>query len=40
MEKAEGGLTMIEIRAFREMGLGAGARDVAIYQGNNALISA
>ena len=24
---------MIEIRAFREMALGAGGRDVAIYQG-------
>ncbi len=33
MEKNEGGLTMIEIRAFREMALDAGGRDVAIYQG-------
>ncbi|MGS0681431.1 rod shape-determining protein MreB [Shewanella sp. 125m-7] len=33
MEKTEGGLTMIEIRAFREMALGAGARDVAVHQG-------
>jgi rod shape-determining protein MreB len=37
MEKTEGGLTMIEIRAFREMALGAGARDVAIYQGKGTL---
>ena len=37
MEKTEGGLTMIEIRAFREMALGAGARDVAIYQGKSTL---
>lgn len=37
MEKTEGGLTMIEIRALREMALGAGARDVAIYQGENTL---
>ena len=33
MEKTEGGLTVIEIRAFRELGLGAGARDVVVYQG-------
>jgi len=33
MEKTEGGLTLIEIRAFRELGLGAGARDVVVYQG-------
>lgn len=37
MEKTEGGLTMIEIRAFREMAFGAGARDVAIHQSKNAL---
>ena len=37
MEKNEGGLTMIEIRAFKEMGLGAGGRDVAIYQGKSTL---
>lgn len=37
MEKTEGGLTMIEIRALREMALGAGARDVAVYQGENTL---
>lgn len=37
MEKTEGGLTMIEIRALREMALGAGARDVTIYQGEHTL---
>ncbi|MCL1148001.1 rod shape-determining protein [Shewanella marinintestina] len=37
MEKTEGGLTMIEIRAFREMALGAGAREVAIHQGKATL---
>jgi rod shape-determining protein MreB len=40
MEKTEGGLTMIEIRAFREMGLGAGGRAVAIYQGKSTLVPA
>ena len=34
MEKTEGGLTTIEIRAFREMALGAGARGVVVYQGD------
>ncbi|WP_126452091.1 rod shape-determining protein [Sulfuriflexus mobilis] len=34
MEKTEGGLTLIEERAFRELALGAGARDVVIYQGS------
>ena len=33
MEKTEGGLTMIEIRAFKEMGYGAGGRAVVVYQG-------
>ena len=33
MEKTEGGLTMIEIRAFRELAIGAGASDVVVYQG-------
>jgi len=33
MEKTEGGLTMIEVRAFKELGYGAGGRDVAVYQG-------
>lgn len=37
MEKTEGGLTMIEVRAFREMALGAGARNVAIHQGKDTL---
>lgn len=34
MEKIDGGLTMIEERAFRELGLGAGARDVEVYLGS------
>ena len=33
MEKLEGGLTQIEYRAFKELALGAGARDCVIYQG-------
>jgi len=33
MEKTEGGLTMIEVRAFKELALGAGARDAVVYQG-------
>ncbi|MGL6159821.1 rod shape-determining protein [Microbulbifer sp.] len=33
MEKTEGGLTDIEIRAFQEMALGAGAREAVVYQG-------
>ena len=33
MEKTEGGLTDVEIRAFKEMALGAGAREVVVYQG-------
>ena len=33
MEKTEGGLTQVEQRAFMELGAGAGARDVAVYQG-------
>jgi len=37
MEKKLGGLTMIEVRAFREMVLGAGARDFAIHQGKHSL---
>ncbi len=31
MEKLEGGLTMVEVRVFRELGLGAGARQVVIH---------
>jgi len=34
MEKIEGGLGQIEIRAFRELAIGAGARDVKVHQGN------
>jgi len=34
MEKTEGGLTMIEVRAFKELAFGAGARDSIVYQGN------
>lgn len=34
MEKLEGGLTEVEIRAFRELCLGAGAREVVIYVGS------
>ncbi len=33
MEKLEGGLTDVEVRAFREMCLGAGAREVVVYVG-------
>lgn len=33
MEKTEGGLTMIEERAFKELALGAGASEVYIKQG-------
>ena len=33
MEKTEGGLTMIEKRAFKELGFGVGARDVVVFVG-------
>ncbi|MCW9048323.1 MAG: rod shape-determining protein MreB [Gammaproteobacteria bacterium] len=33
MEKIEGGLTMIEGRAFKEMAYGAGARKTVVYVG-------
>lgn len=33
MERLEGGLTDVEARAFREMCLGAGAREVVVYVG-------
>ncbi|MFC6979362.1 rod shape-determining protein [Microbulbifer taiwanensis] len=33
MEKTQGGLTAIEMRAFRELVLGAGAREALVYQG-------
>jgi rod shape-determining protein MreB len=34
MEKTEGGLTMIEVRAFKELAFSAGARDAVVYEGN------
>ena len=34
MEKMEGGLTQIEIRAFRELAYGAGAREVKVHIGD------
>lgn len=34
MEKIEGGLTHVETRAFRELGLGAGARESLVYVGS------
>jgi rod shape-determining protein MreB len=34
LEKLEGGLTEVEIRAFRELCLGAGAREVVLYIGS------
>ncbi|WNC72693.1 rod shape-determining protein MreB [Thalassotalea psychrophila] len=34
MEKLDGGLSQIEIRAFKELALGAGARDVVIFTGD------
>ncbi|WP_247670717.1 hypothetical protein [Alteromonas sp. MMG017] len=34
MEKTEGGLTMIEKRAFKELAIGAGAIAVKIYTGS------
>jgi len=33
MEKLEGGVTMIEVRAFKELAYGAGARDAFVYHG-------
>lgn len=33
MEKIEGGLTDIELRVFRELCIGAGAREVVVYVG-------
>jgi rod shape-determining protein MreB len=33
MEKTEGGLTMIEVRAFRELALGAGSIESKVYLG-------
>ncbi|WP_343855877.1 rod shape-determining protein MreB [Aliiglaciecola litoralis] len=40
MEKIEGGLTMIEKRAFRELALGAGASDIKLYTGSPLNVSA
>jgi rod shape-determining protein MreB len=34
MEKNEGGITMIEAKAFTEMALGAGAREAIVHQGS------
>ncbi|HEY7885580.1 MAG TPA: hypothetical protein VIC08_11615, partial [Cellvibrionaceae bacterium] len=34
MEKLEGGITTIEERVFRELCLGAGAREVLLHTGN------
>jgi rod shape-determining protein MreB len=39
MERLEGGLTMVEVRVFRELGLGAGARQVVIHLGDEVSIS-
>ncbi len=34
METMKGGITQIEFRAFKELALGAGARDSTLYQGS------
>lgn len=39
MEKLDGGLTDVEVRALRELCLGAGAREVVIYVGSPLLIN-
>ena len=39
MEKIEGGLTDVEERAFKELAICAGARDVVVYQGSELVIS-
>lgn len=39
MEKIEGGLTMIEKRAFRELGHSAGAIEIVLYTGSTLKIS-
>jgi rod shape-determining protein MreB len=39
MEKLEGGVTDIELRVYRELCLGAGAREVAIYLGPPSLVT-
>ena len=33
LEKTDGGLTVVERRAFRELAAGAGAREVVVYEG-------
>ena len=38
MEKLEGGLTIVEERAFKELAIGAGARDSLVYQGSELAI--
>jgi rod shape-determining protein MreB len=38
MEKTEGGLTIIEKRAFQELAISAGAYDVVVYLGNEIFI--
>ena len=38
MEKLEGGLTEIEDKAFRELCIGAGARQVVVYLGDELLL--
>jgi rod shape-determining protein MreB len=38
MEKTEGGLTIIEKRAFQELAISAGAFDVVVYLGNEIFI--
>jgi len=39
MEKNEGGLTVVEKRAFQELAAGAGARAVVVYEGKELNIS-
>lgn len=39
MEKLEGGLTDIELRVFRELCIGAGAREVVVYVGSPLVIT-
>jgi len=38
MEKLEGGLTTVEERAFKELAIGAGAREAIVYQGSELAI--
>jgi rod shape-determining protein MreB len=40
LEKLEGGITDIELRVYRELAFGAGAREVYIHIGNELLIDA